>query len=452
MSRETNYLSKSVLLTFVLAGLLLLIGLIPEFSIGKLDYKKVSFVSDLFKPEKKPDTTATPVPLTMAPATDTCKQGLVCIKDFSKDTFGLDVFLKALDSAANKQVRIAWFGDSFVEGDICLEHLRDTLQTTFGGTGVGFVPITSEVAGFRQTITHQYSGWHHCAIVGERDKTMEIGFGGSVAVPRSQSSVTYKAVKRQRLSKFENTYLFIRNEHDISIQINDSATLLPGSSKMQKVRLGKNLNELKLSIANTDSAEFYGVSFESTTGIVLDNYAMRGNSGIGLGYIKESMYRQMNASHHPDLIVLQYGLNVASPKSKNYDWYTKLFSNTIELIKRSFPNSCILVVSCPDRGEKYVGEYKTMRGVKELVAAQEALAAKHQVCFWNLFEAMGGDSTMVKWAGMKNRPFANKDYTHLTFYGGKELSNIIMSTLLFEKEKYDKRKPVAAAKPVSKSL
>lgn len=452
MSREINYLSKSVLLMFVLAGVFLLIGKIPEFSIGILDYKKVSFVSDLFKEKKAEDTTATPAPLTMAPATDTCASGLVCFKDYSKDTFGLDVFFHALDSAAHKQVRIAWFGDSFVEGDICLEHLRDTLQARFGGSGVGYVPITSEVAGFRQTVIHQYSNWNHCAIVGERDKTMNIGFGGSVAVPRSQASVTYKAVKRQRLNKFENAFLFVRNVNEISIHLNDSATPLPAANKIQKVCLTKNISEVKLTVAAADSSEFYGVSFESSAGVLLDNYAMRGNSGTGLGYVKEEMYRQMNALHHPDLIVLQYGLNVASPKSKNYDWYTKLFSNTIELIKRSFPNSCILIVSCPDRGEKFDGEYQTMRGVKELVAAQEILAAKHQICFWNLFEAMGGDSTMVKWAGMKKYPFANKDYTHLTFYGGKEVSNIFMSTLLFEKEKYDKRKPVAAAKPENKSL
>ena len=100
---------------------------------------------------------------------DTCKTGITCVEDYTNDTTGLDIFLSALDSSQNKNVRIAWFGDSYVEGDILLDPLRDTLQAIFGGSGVGFVPIASEVAGFRQTIIHSFDNWKTYAIVGERN-------------------------------------------------------------------------------------------------------------------------------------------------------------------------------------------------------------------------------------------------------------------------------------------
>ena len=41
---------------------------------------------------------------------------------------------------AGEPVRIAFMGDSFVEGDILTADLRESLQETFGGGGVGFVP------------------------------------------------------------------------------------------------------------------------------------------------------------------------------------------------------------------------------------------------------------------------------------------------------------------------
>ena len=78
--------------------------------------------------------------------------------------------------------------------------------------------------------------------------------------------------------------------------------------------------------------------------------------------------------------------------------------------------------------------------LKELIDVQRQMAIDNQICFWNLFEAMGGDSTMVNWASMERHPYANKDYTHLTFYGGRKVADILMGTLLYEKEKYDRKK------------
>jgi len=53
---------------------------------------------------------------------------------------------------------------------------------------------------------------------------------------------------------------------------------------------------------------------------------------------------------------------------------------------------------------------------------------------------MGGDSTMIRWADIPKRPLANKDYTHLTFQGGKKVADIFLNTLLYEREKYDRKK------------
>jgi hypothetical protein len=112
---------------------------------------------------------------------------------------------------------------------------------------------------------------------------------------------------------------------------------------------------------------------------------------------------------------------------------------TIAMIKRAFPNSSILVLGCSDRADKIDGEMQTMPSVKRLIQDQRKMAADNQVCFWDLQQAMGGDSTMIKWADMPKRPLANKDYTHLTFYGGKKVANILLSTILYEKEKYERK-------------
>ena len=66
--------------------------------------------------------------------------------------------LHQLRTTKQGKVRIAYFGDSMIEGDLMTQTLRQLLQTYFGGVGVGYVPITSIVSGFRQTVRAEYSG------------------------------------------------------------------------------------------------------------------------------------------------------------------------------------------------------------------------------------------------------------------------------------------------------
>ena len=58
-----------------------------------------------------------------------------------------------------EQVRVAFMGDSFVEGDILTADLRELLQDTFHGGGVGYAPVASPFTGFRQTIKTTSKGW-----------------------------------------------------------------------------------------------------------------------------------------------------------------------------------------------------------------------------------------------------------------------------------------------------
>lgn len=84
---------------------------------------------------------------------DTCRAGMTCIEDYGDSTRrGMASFYEALDRTSSSHpdhdglVRIAVFGDSFIEADIFTADLREMLQKRFGGCGVGFVTITSTIA------------------------------------------------------------------------------------------------------------------------------------------------------------------------------------------------------------------------------------------------------------------------------------------------------------------
>ena len=440
MQQTQNHLSQSVIGTLLVVAALFVLHLVPEFDLGNFHFKRIDLLSDVTKKEPKTLTANDTLKKVKPVFVDTCKTGVTCIEDYTADTAGMHNFFASLAGSNKHIVRIAWFGDSYVEGDIMLDPLRDSLQAIFGGSGVGFVPLTSEVAGFRETIRHSYNNWKTFSIAGDKDGAHPLGFGGYTSYPKEGNAVLYNAIKRRRLNQFPATKIFYGNADAGYLLLNSDTIRLSPSARLRAINIDAPLTQVSLSVPDTNKVDLYGLSFESKTGVEVDNFSMRGNSGIGLAQVKESMYKDLDSIHHYDLVVLSYGLNVASEKAKNYDWYVKGMNNVIKMVKRAFPHSSILLIGCSDRAEKINDEYQTLPMLKELIDVQQKMAADNQICFWNLFEAMGGDSTMVNWANMEHHPYANKDYTHLTFYGGRKVADILLGTLLYEKEKYDRKK------------
>lgn len=110
------------------------------------------------------------------------------------------------------------------------------------------------------------------------------------------------------------------------------------------------------------------------------------------------MMREFNEQRPYDLIILQYGLNVATERGRNYDKYIAGMQTTVQHLKEAFPQAAILIVSVGDRDYKTEeGELRTMPGIKNLVRYQQNLAADEAVAFWNMFEAMVGKAVWQTW-------------------------------------------------------
>lgn len=138
---------------------------LPSMSVGGKPLRKVDLLADI-RPDVEEevcdsDTIVLPPPVKPI-FVDTCKTGITCIEDYSDSTMrGMKHFYEALSKVKNmkRPVRIAYFGDSFIEADIFTADLREMLQQEFGGCGVGYVPVTSSISGYRPTVRHTFGGW-----------------------------------------------------------------------------------------------------------------------------------------------------------------------------------------------------------------------------------------------------------------------------------------------------
>jgi lysophospholipase L1-like esterase len=365
-------------------------------------------------------------------------------EDYTEKQDGLKHFFAAIDSIKTHQnkVRIAFLGDSFVEGDILLGDMRDTLQTLWGGKGVGFVPMTSEVAPFRRSFQQHYSNWTTYGIVKEAGMNVDFGINGFIYYPQNGASVDFEGGNYFKNTRhWTQTKLFYKSEKKQSFfyktnQNNELEGIFSPSKSLVNCWTTKNtesqISKFSLQIPNADSLVCYGMSLESESGFYLDNFSVRGNTGGKFKHISSEMFQKFDDYLQYDLIVVQLGLNAVLPDLENIPWYEIELDKIFEHLRRSFPKKTILLVGVADRGGKVGMDIKTMPAVPAIVNMQRRLAQKHHFLFWDMYHAMGGPETMLRFANQRPS-LANKDYTHLTHEGGRVMGKLFAETLLGER-------------------
>jgi lysophospholipase L1-like esterase len=446
-----NYIPYTFYFTLAVAGILGILSFLnTEKTIFGYTLKPINIFADILVDTSQINQLQ--FKDTLAPAANQCPADVVCFRNFTDEEFPLDNFLTHLLLAKEKKakVRIAWYGDSFSEGDILVSDLRDTLQSLYGGNGVGFVPITSEIAGFRKSVIHSFAGWNTTSILTDPG-SKKLGISGFSYTSDSGNYVFYKGSNHFRHTSTFNTFrLFYSSPYSqrarIVINRRDSRILeMPASDLPAMISVkADSIRQVKASL-DQYGINCYGASLEDETGIYIDNFAIKGNSGLGLQGIPARNLAAFDSLLNYDLIVLQFGLNVSNSTAKDFTGYIKGMAKLVTKLKTAFPGTPILLLSVSDRSQRRQGQFITMASIPLLIQAQEKIAFDNKLLFWNLFEAMGGENSMAEFANSKPA-LANKDYTHLNFAGGRKVGLSLARSFIHEVDIYQKRRSSLAVK------
>ena len=376
------------------------------FNFSWTPFRRVNLISDVVKEEElitvdEPDSITGPLVIDKKPQKEfALYQRGHSIMDFSTDSArpSLQKFLARL--AAMKKgggkVRIAYFGDSMIEGDLMTQTIRELLQKEFGGSGVGFVPITSLVAKFRQTAFASYSGgWKDESFKtsGNNNKLYLSGHlfrgNGDWVEIRDQTITDSAAV-------IEKSLICGYTPRPVSITVNGGSFSVSAPNPLNRVVLARDgYRSVRLQVSDP-SLPLYGVSFESPGGIIVDNFSFRGITGIELAKIDSSFLSFIARNNAYDLIVFQYGVNLLfRPNDRNFNWYGKALSPVIRRFRNCFPAADIIMVSTADRAFRYSGEYRSAVGIDSLVKVHAALAYEAGIHFYNQYATMGGKNSIV---------------------------------------------------------
>lgn len=349
-------------------------------------------------------------------------------------------------------VRIGYFGDSMIEGDLVTQSLRNSLQQKLGGQGVGFVPIKSQTYGFRRSIWHRFSGdWEDFNLLMPKAGPQDYGISGEYFLTRRVSSsgqtwVRYKGADIYEGTKqFDQVRLFYGRrknrpgdtDHQYVISRTDQGedTLYLNQRELVNEVLVSNQSteEVKLNFRIPKDLPIYGLSFESSNGLFIDNFASRGNSGMNLIQIPGPTLAQFHEHLDYDLIVLQFGLNVISTRRKDFSHYERGMERVIRHFQEHAPDADILLIGVSDKSTQFNGQLQTDPSVPLILETQRRVAERTGVAFLDLYDAMGGHNSMIQW--VKN-DLARSDYTHPNRQGAERVGEIVEEYIWRELDHY----------------
>ncbi len=359
------------------------------------------------------------------------------------NTSQMSYFYQALKNAGSRQLRIAHYGDSEIEGDLITSDIRDNFQRKFGGEGVGYLSITSQDITFRTTTKMSFSNnWKTTNVLSGylgtgNPNNLPIGMSGFMATPQGVSWVRYEETgKYPSMTTFKVAKVFYTNAKPSTIKysFNDgseqTASLTPGKGvKELKLTYSSGATTFKLTTTMANQADFYGVSLEDGNGVYVDNFPWRGNTGISFRELNEGALRDFDRLCNYKLIIINFGGNQVSSGDSNFDWFESQMIKIINNLKSTFPQSSFLLISVGDKSKKVGTRLMTDPLVLKLVETQKRIANATGIAFWNLFEAMGGHNSMLNWVDA-NPPLAIKDYTHINLQGAKKIADMLTKALL----------------------
>jgi hypothetical protein len=204
------------------------------------------------------------------------------------------------------------------------------------------------------------------------------------------------------------------------------------------------LKRVRLDFLHACSVPFYGFNSDDGAGIHVDNFSMRGNSGLPLAILNTELLKSFDGVLQYDLIILHYGANVLSRTTSDYSWYERKMSEVVKHLKDCFRNADVIIVSTADKSSRYGIEMKTDKAVAPLLSAQKQYAKATGAGFISLYNLMGGENSMVKWVKEEKPVLANKDYTHFSAKGSRKVASLIYDEIENGYVKYIKLKETGA--------
>ena len=357
----------------------------------------------------------------------------------------LAAFYAALDSAGSMPVRVVHYGDSQIEEDRITCILRGRWQQQYGGGGVGLIPLHQTIPtrtirqwlsinGVVQTVQ---GGPKRYLVYGPRSMRLDnddYGVMGQVAVMDSTLVAGSEDVvmniepidKKRQPHNYFNHIRVLTDSVEGYVLVQDS--LLPIAHHQSPIALIDSCERCEIHLHG--KGKVYGVSLETATGVIVDNIPMRGCSGNIFTKIDSAQLSDFYRETNTRLIILQFGGNMI-PQTENASTISGYVRSTmrqqVRYIRACAPEASILFIGPSDMSTRIDGQMTTYPLVPYMDRLLKKMAQEEQIAYWSMYDAMGGNGSMVKWVEIG---LAGSDYVHFTRAGANKVGKILYEWLM----------------------
>jgi alginate O-acetyltransferase complex protein AlgI len=358
-------------------------------------------------------------------------------------------FIDSINGSKN-QVRIMYYGDSQIEGDRITSSLRHSFREGRKGTGPGlFLPVMP-VMYTKSLWLKSSSNWIKYNYLSYKNGEIAHNkLGPFMALcrflpPGRNSTSTQKAWVRIRPSQYADSTsaqydilrVFYSNPSGrvtINVTADDKRVLtdsLKTGTEVKELTCGlAGAKNILLEFQGKTSPDIYGISIESREGIIVDNIPQRGSAGLEFTMVDKKNLLEIFGKLKPDLIILQYGLNIVKNIRNNYSYYERGLYRQVKRVREVATESAVLVIGVTDMASVEGDSVKSYSNIPSIIRSQKEAADESGAIFWDSYSAMGGKSSVIAWSKMKPS-LAQSDYVHFTYAGADSISKLLYGYII----------------------
>lgn len=347
----------------------------------------------------------------------------------------LDAF-RDLEAGGRGHVRVVHLGDSEIVADGPTAVIRRRLTARFGHGGLGYAAATSPVRWY------QVEGWTHRAGQGVQARTFPLGtagtgrFGpGGVAFEAQAGAFSTVTLRHARVGRCRLRFFYDRMPAGGEIELLLDGVSVARSSSDGPPELAAETLEVDrcptdLSWRNHGAySRVFGWSVEYPgPGVVYSTLGVVGAQLRHLLHYEPGHLAESLAALEPDLVVLGYGLNLASMQVPPPPSYARDVATVLDRLRRGVPSAACLIVG-PYPVGKPEGSHPEARNARRLTAMQREAAEAAGCAFVDRFHLAGGAPAVARWRATYPRILSG-DYRHLTHHGSERMGEALALTLL----------------------
>jgi lysophospholipase L1-like esterase len=352
-------------------------------------------------------------------------------------------FFAALERTAREEAgaltRISHYGDSSIATDLITHTMRRRLQARFGDGGHGFVLIARGTMPYaHRDVSHRGEGWELEQLVMNEDRDGFYGFGGVSFRPEGNAysivGTTDSGPVGGRVSRFVVFYRRFETAGSFRVQVDqgesrDVDTRGPEGDAVEILEVPDGPHRLEIHAGG--SVQLYGVALERDgPAVVYDSIGLVGARARRLLFYDEHHIAEQMRLRAPDLLILGFGGNEADDPPARLPSYEPEFRQVIQRMRAGRPEMACLVFAPLDQARRDSrGAVSTIETVPQIIAAQRRAAEAEGCAFYDTYQAMGGEGSMLAWSRARPR-LALTDYRHATPAGYEVIANMFYKALL----------------------